>query len=100
MSQSALHGRFRLTQVIVLGNEITHNLEGHQQIAGILLPIHDLDEAEGEVGTQAFQLCRKKDSEQVQDIRPHNMALNQLSCPSPTVFFQVSQAEPQSPWRR
>lgn len=59
-SQSALHGRLRLTQGIVLGNEIMHNLEGHQQIAGILLPIHDLDEAEGEVGTQAFQLCRKE----------------------------------------
>lgn len=54
VSQSALHGRFRLTQSIVLGNEITHDLEGHQQIAGILLPIHDLDEAEGEVGTQAL----------------------------------------------
>lgn len=60
VSQSALHGMFRLTQGIVLGNEITHNLEGHQQIAGILLPIHDLDEAKGEVGTQAFQLCKKR----------------------------------------
>lgn len=101
VSQSALHGRFRLTQVIALGNEITHNLEGHQQIAGILLPIHDLDEAEGEVGTQAFQLCRKNErGEQVQDIRLHSTALNQLSCPSPTVLFQISQAEPQSPWRR
>lgn len=59
--QSALHSRHGLTQGVVLGNEITHNLEGHQQVAGILLPIHHLDEAKGEVGTQALQLCRKEE---------------------------------------
>lgn len=60
---SVLYRRHRLTQGVVLGNEITHNLEGHQQVAGIFLPIHDLDETEGEVGTQTLQLCKEEECE-------------------------------------